>query len=292
MDLGHLRSFVCVAEELHFGRAARRLGMTQPPLSRQIQLLEARLEAVLLDRSRHGVALTAAGRAFLTEARVVLAASQRAVQAARRATEQRAGGVVTMGFFSSSTFAVLPRLIARARAELPDLEIVLLEMSGAAQLEALRVGRLDIGLVRPSRQMLDFQVRCIAREELVLALPMDHPLTARRRLALRDLQDQDLIGYSEEGPYMRGLVAQVLGAAGVKPRIVQSVAQAQTILSLVGTGMGVALLPSEVRNAGLANVVIRSVSISNSPAVELFGIWREDNGNPAVERLRGLLQPH
>ncbi|MCR0982362.1 LysR family transcriptional regulator [Roseomonas populi] len=290
MDLGHLRSFVCVAEELHFGRAARRLGMTQPPLSRQIQLLEARLGTVLLDRSRHGVALTAAGQAFLAEARAVLAASERAIQAAQRAREHRTGGVLKLGFFSASTYAFLPRLIARARAELPGTEIVLLEMSGAAQLEALRVGRLDIGLARPSQDMLTLSSRCVSKEELVLALPLDHPLGARRRLVLRDLQDQDFIGYSEEGPYMRALVAQALSVAGVTPRIVQSVAQAQTILSLVSVGMGVALVPSDARRMAFPNVTTRPITVPPGLTVELYGVWRADNGNPALQALQGLLQ--
>ena len=190
--------------------------------------------------------------------------------------EYRSGGMVKLGFFSASTYAFLPRLIALARAELPGTEIVLREMPGAAQLEALRVGRLDIGLVRPSQDMLTFSSRCVSREELVLALPLDHPLGARR-LVLRDLQDESFIGYSEEGPYMRGLVAQALSMAGVAPRIVQSVAQAQTILSLVSAGVGVALLPSDARKIGFENVVIRPIMVPSGLTVELFAVSKADS---------------
>ena len=289
LDLNHLRSFLALAEELHFGRAARRLNITQPPLSRQIQLLEAELGVRLLDRSRHSVSLTAAGRALLPEARALLGASERTAQLARQAAQGARGGTVTLGFIGASTYAFLPRLIRSARAELPETDIVLREMSGAAQLEALQVARLDIGLVRPFASPVSASSSCVMREGLALALPHGHPLAARRRPALSELEGEPFIMYSAEGPYMRALVSAVLSSAGVRPRVVQAVSQAHTILSLVSAGTGLALVPEEARNASFDNVTFRPVAASVRPEVELHAIWRPDNRNPALAPLRELL---
>lgn len=289
LDLTHLRSFVALAEELHFGRAARRLNMTQPPLSRQIQLLEAELGVRLLDRSRHAVALTAPGHAFLPEARALLSASERAAQVARRAMQSRGRGMVSLGFIGASTYAFLPRLVSQARTELPDTEIVLKEMDGATQLEALRVGRLDIGLVRPSSMPDAVSSSCVMREGLALALPLGHPLIAKRRLGLRDLAGERFIMYSKDGPYMHALLSNTFAAAGVQPCVVQAVSQAHTILSLVSAGTGLALVPEEARNASFDNVTFRPITIPSAPLIELHAAWRPDNANPALEPLHDLL---
>ncbi|MXP62240.1 LysR family transcriptional regulator [Roseomonas sp. M0104] len=290
LDLAHIRSFVALAEELHFGRAARRLNMTQPPLSRQIQLLEAELGVGLFDRSRHAVALTASGHAFLPEARALLGATERAAQVARRAAQGRGRGVVNLGFIGASTYAFLPRLIEHTRTELPDMEIVLKEMDGATQLEALRVGRLDIGLVRPFPMPDIVSSTCVMHEGLALALPLGHPLSTKRRVGLRDLNGEAFVMYSTDGPYMHALLSNTFAAAGVQPRVVQAVSQAHTILSLVGAGTGLALVPEEARNASFDSVTFRPIAIPAAPLVELHAIWRPDNANPALEPLRDLLR--
>ncbi|RVT97122.1 LysR family transcriptional regulator [Rhodovarius crocodyli] len=290
LDLTHLRSFVCVAEELHFGRAAERLGMTQPPLSRQIQLLEAGLRVTLLDRSRHAVALTPAGRAFLPEAKALLAASERAGQVARRAMQTGTGSVLRVGFFSATTYAYLPRLIAQARQELPDTDFVLREMNGVTQLEELRTGRLDIGLLRPGPGLSALANLRVFRGRLALAVPHGHPLGARPRLRLRDLHGVPFIGYSEEGPYMQELQAALFAEARVQPQWVQSAAHAQTILSLVSAGMGVALVPEEARNATFANVAFCAIAIPDAPAIELNAAWKPDNANPALAPMLALME--
>jgi DNA-binding transcriptional LysR family regulator len=290
LDLTHIRSFVALAEELHFGRAARRLNMTQPPLSRQIQLLEAELGVQLFDRSRHAVALTSPGHAFLPEARALLGATERAAQVARRAVQSRGRGTVNLGFIGASTYAFLPKLIDHARTELPDMEIVLKEIDGAAQLEAVRVGRLDIGLVRPFPLPDTVSSACVMREGLALALPPGHPLAAKRRLGLRDLSGEPFVMYSTDGPYMHALLSNTFAAAGVRPRVVQAVSQAHTILSLVSAGTGLALVPEEARNASFDTVTFRPIVIPSAPLVELHAIWRPDNANPALGPLRDLLR--
>jgi len=288
LDLTHVRSFIALAEELHFGQAARRLNMTQPPLSRQIRLLEEELGVRLFDRNSHAVALAAAGRAFLPEARALLAASEAAAAAARRAARTRSGGSVTLGFIGASTYAYLPRLVARARAELPDTELLLKEMSGAAQVEALTLGRIDLGLVRPLGGASPLMASCVMREELALAIPLGHRLAGRRRAPLRELEGEPFITYSAEGPYMRALLSNAFQAAGVRPKVVQAVSQAQTILSLVSAGLGLAIVPGEVRAASFDNVAFRAIDAFPAPSAELHAIWRPEDRNPVLAPLREL----
>ncbi len=289
LDLNHLQSFVAVAEELHFGRAARRLKMTQPPLSRHIQLLEAELGVRLLDRTSHSVALTPAGQTFLPEARALLSASERAAQLARQTAQTRGSGTLTVGFIGSSTYDYLPRILSRARAELPNTEFVLKEMLGSAQIDALQLGRIDVGLIRPSSSPLAYASSCVLREGLALALPHGHRLAAGRWPDLRDLEDEPFIMYSPDSPYMYALLSTAFAAAGIRPRVVQAVSQAQTILSLVSTGMGLALVPEDVRNACFNNVVVRPIASKPELVAELHAIWRPENRNPAVGPFRDLL---
>lgn len=289
LDPTHIRSFVTLAEELHFGRAAKRLNMTQPPLSRQIQLLERELGVRLLERTSHSVALSAAGRAFLPEARAVLAASENAARVARRAAQARGGGALAVGFIGASTYAFLPRMVSRARSELPEVALTLKEMTGAAQVEALALGRIDVGLVRPLPEPFAGLASCVMREDLALALPHEHPLAARRRPALRDLEGEPFIMYSPDGPYMHALLSSVFRAAGVRPRVVQALSEAQSILALVSTGMGLALVPAETRNACFDNVTFRPITVAPGATVELHAAWRPENRNPAMGPFRDLL---
>src|SRR5258708_10984993 len=179
-ELHQLRCFVVVAEELHFGRAAARLHMTQPPLSRQIQLLEQQLSAQLFERSSRSVKMTRAGRAFLAESRAILRLAENASLGARRVAHGDAG-TVTVGFTASSGYRFLPGLIATCRKRLPDVDLALKEMVTAEQIEALASGRLDVALMRPQSSNEDFESLCVAQEPLVAALPENHAL-ARGRL--------------------------------------------------------------------------------------------------------------
>lgn len=289
LDLNHLRSFVAVAEELHFGRAARRLGMTQPPLSRHIQLLEAGLGVRLLERTSHSVALTPAGQVFLPEARALLGASERASQLVRQAAQKHGSGTLTIGFIGSSTYDFLPSILSRARAELPNTELVLKEMLGSAQIDALQLGRIDLGLIRPSPSPLAYTSSCVLREGMALALPQGHPLTSGRWPSLHDLEGEPFIMYSPDSPYMHALLSTAFAAAGIRPRVVQAVSQAQTILSLVSTGMGLALVPEDTRKACFGDVVIRPIGSTPELAAELHAIWQPENRNPALGPFRDLL---
>ncbi|MES5487853.1 LysR family transcriptional regulator [Bradyrhizobium sp. INPA03-11B] len=287
IDFGQMRAFVAVADELNFGRAARRLNMTQPPLSRQIQLLESALHVKLLERTSRSVSLTAAGRAFLSEARMLLQQREHAIKAAREAASST-GGTLSIGFVGATTYGYLPWLATRVRDELPNVEITFQELTSRQQLDALRSGRIDLGLVRPIETEEPVRSASVFREGVALALPLNHPLAVRRRPELSHLEGQAFIMYSPDGPYMRSLLTSSFDANGIRPRVVQSMSQAQAILSLVSAGLGLAIVPEETRNACFDNVVFRPIKLGPSVFAELHAIWRSDNRNTALPRLREL----
>ena len=267
--VGQLRSFVAVATELHFGRAAKRLNMTQPPLSRQIQLLEQDLDVQLFIRTSRSVQLTPAGRAFLVEARALLQQSEAAKQAARRAVRTNSGSL-TVGFIGATTYGFLPRLVTKARTELPSIDLTFREMTTAEQIDALTFGRIDLGLSDLSRSAGDVPA-CVLREHLALALPLT-PLAVRRRPEAAPIDGEPFIMYSSEGRYMNELLTGAFRSAGIQPLYVQQMSHAQAILSLVSTGMGMAIVPEEARNACFDNVVFRPIQLGPGVAAELHAV--------------------
>jgi DNA-binding transcriptional LysR family regulator len=292
-ELSQLRCFVAVAEELHFGRAATRLHMTQPPLSRQIQLLEHQLGTQLLERSSRNVKLSRAGRSFLPEARTILRLSEAAALRARRVSQGEAGSV-TIGFTASSGYRFLPELIAVCRERLPDVDLTLKEMVTMEQVEALTAGRLDIALLRPPAAIEDFESRCVAREPLVAALPKTHVLARGRELKLGDFDHAPFVMYTPmEARYFHDMVVSTFSRAGVHPRYTQYTSQIHSILALVRAGLGLALVPEAAISLRFEGVVFRRVQkLQPARPVELFVAWKRDNDNPALQRilLDGVLQ--
>ncbi|GBD46937.1 LysR family transcriptional regulator [Methylopila sp. Yamaguchi] len=283
-EFTHLRCFVAVAEELHFGRAARRLNMTQPPLSRQIQLLEHLLEAKLFERSNRRVALTPSGRAFLPEARRLLQLAEGAAMSIRRIGVGEAG-TVTIGFTAASGYDFLPRIVRELRAELATVDLVLREAVTSAQLDALASGRLDIALVRPPVRRASFRSRIVLREPMILALPAGHPMAARDVIDLHDLGDEPVISYSPfEARYFHDLVLSLFGAAGVQPTITQHVSQIHSVLALVRIGLGLALVPEAAAKLRFDGVVHRPIRSPGEGMAQLAAVWRTDQENPAAER--------
>jgi DNA-binding transcriptional LysR family regulator len=281
-ELSQLRCFVAVAEELHFGHAAARLHMTQPPLSRQVQLLEHRLGVELLKRSSRAVRLTSAGRCFLPEARQILRLAESASLAVQRAARGESGNV-TMGFTAASGYGLMPVMIARCRERLPDIEVTLKEMVTTDQIEGLASGWLDLALLRPHSALGDFESRCVVREPLVAALPASHVLAHTRLPALTDFEGVPFVMYSPvESRYFHDLITGVLSVAGVKPEYIQYTSQIHSILALVAAGLGVSLVPAAATNLRFAGVVFRPLrKMRPSAPVELHLAWRRDNENPA-----------
>lgn len=285
-ELSQLRCFVVVAEELHFGRAAARLHMTQPPLSRQIQLLEHHVSAQLLERSSRSVRLTSAGRSFLPEARAILRLAESASLAARRVGRGEAG-TVTIGFTASSGYRFMPELIAACRKRLPDVELTLKEMVTMEQIDALASGRLDIALLRPHASIEDFESVRVVREPLVVALPETHPLANGRLPTLMDFDHAPVVMYSPiEARYFHDLVAGTFANAGVHPEYRQYTSQIHSMLALVRAGLGTALVPEAATSLRFDGVAFRSLRKARAARpVELFIAWKRDNDNPARQNV-------
>ncbi len=288
LNLIHLRAFVTVARELHFGRAAQKLNMTQPPLSRQIALLEDHLGARLLDRGGQAVRLTAAGRSFLIEAEDLLLHSSRVEQVLQRdASEQR--GNLILSFYSGAVYRLLPLIVARARQRLPGIQLRIEEMTARQTFAALEDGRIDMGLLRPIIIPDTCVGQAVYSEKLVVALPFDHPLARQTKLSLARLQGEPFIMYRDDAPYMNKLLTDLFQRHGFTPDIVQSHSQAHAILSLVSANLGVALLPEDVREANYRNVVLRPLVNDDGLAVEAHAVRLKRNQNPVLTPMLDLL---
>ena len=288
--LTQLTNFVAVAEELHFGRAAERMRMTQPPLSRQIQLLERDLGVRLLDRTNRSVRLTPAGRAFLNEARRILRQAQHATLAVQQVSAGEAGSI-TLGFTAASAYSMLDALLVTARTAVPGVEIVLREMVTRDQLEALSEHSLDLGLVRPPVTGPGLDSRVAVRERLLAALPSGHPLAeGEGPLAVEEFDGQDVLMYSPlEARYFYELLTGVFRSAGVVPVCTQYLSQVHSILALVDGGWGVALVPEAAARLRYAGVTFRELDTAVAEPVELALAWRKNNDNPALHALLGHL---
>lgn len=282
-ELSQLRCFIATAEELHFGRAAARLNMTQPPLSRQIQLLEHILGVSLLERTSRLVRLTPAGRVFLIEARRIVKLTESATLAARRVAKGDAGRI-SIGFTAVSGYRFIPQILTAARARLPNIECELHEMVTADQVEALLTGLIDIGFVRPPLERQEFDTRPVLAEPLLAALPSGDPLLDKARLELADLDQRPLIMYSREGSgYFHNMLIGLFDAAGVKPDYIQHVTQIHSMLGMVQAGLGAALVPAAGGELHFEDVQFRPITTVPERPVKLHMAWRSDNANPALQ---------
>jgi DNA-binding transcriptional LysR family regulator len=300
LELRQLRYFVTVAEELHFGKAALRLHMTQPPLSQTIQALEAQLGAPLFDRNRRGVALTAAGAALLPEARRLLAQAQELPQLVQRAASG-AMGKLSLAFVSSADYSVLPPFLRAYRAAYPQVQINLQEATSDLQLEELLNGRIDAGLLipptpaqLPERARAELDYLPVLREPLVLALPADLPAVKRKgAISLAKLMASTplplIIFPRAIAPALYDAVLGVFRDAGITPEIGQQAIQMQTIVSLVSANMGMALVPQSVSNLMRPGVEYRALS-DPTPLVETGLAWRRDHTSPVLQGFLDLLR--
>lgn len=282
MELRHLRYFIAVAEELHFGRAAERLGISQPPLSQQIQALEEEIGARLFERTNRRVELTDAGRLFLDESRQVLAQVDKAVLLARRAHLGELGEL-KIGFTSSAPFtSTIPSSIHAFRKAYPDVHLDLQEMSSRQVLKALLEESLQVGVIRPLALPDAVHWVELFRESLVAVLRADHPLAAGSEdgLAIAALAEEPFVFFPRS--YGTGLYDQVIALtrqAGFSPRIAQEASEAMTIIGLVSAGLGVSILPASFRRTRVDGVVYRTLSDPEATTA-VWLVRRQNEGSP------------
>ena len=281
-----LAAFIAVAEELHFGRAAERLNMTQPPLSRQIQKLERIVGTELLERDNRKVQLTPAGLAFLDEARRLLTLAGRAPATARRIASGRTG-ILRIGFTAASGYSVLGPLLEQISGIVPDVDIELQELVTGEQLDGLLTGELDLGLARPPFDARTFDSRLMSRESMVLAVPSGHPLAALDRdIGPEDFSHEALIMHSPtQARYFYDLVVRLLPID--HGNVVHTVSQIVTMVSLVAAKRGVAFVPESATALGINGVAFLPLAAGSTGQVELHALWNRRITNPA---LRLLLQ--
>ncbi|HEY9289663.1 MAG TPA: LysR substrate-binding domain-containing protein [Microlunatus sp.] len=284
-SLAQLRGFVAVADELHFGRAAQRLQMTQPPLTRQIQALERSIGVRLLDRDRE-VRLTPAGTAFLADARRVLALADAAPESARRAAAGEVG-TIRLGFTAIGAYAVLGSMLTLIHDQLPGVEVELHELVSEDQFAALATSRLDLGLVRPP-QPDGLSSLPVHAEDLVLAVPVDHELAAGvEPIRMTDVS-ADYIGYSPEGSrYLYDVCAALVSVQDFLGAEIAS--QFPTMLALVRAGRGVALIPRSCTAMRIDGVVYRELATPDTRTVRLDACWNPQSQDPVLHRVLPLL---
>ena len=282
MELRHLRYFVAVAEELNVSRAARRLHMAQPPLSLQIRQLESGLNVELFHRVRRRLLLSPAGQTMLIEARRLLANADQLTERVRAAACGQSSKL-SIGFVGTAMYDVLPAAVNHFRKRFPAVELGMLEISSAKQVQALHRERIDLGLLRPPVEDDAIEAEEIVRETLMVALPKGHPLGDKVGLTLQDLANESFLFCRQEvEPSLYNCYMRLTREAGFKPRIVQEMDHLQTQLGLVAIGMGICLVPSAVAYQHRRGVICRKI---HGPEIKLpkSAVWLRGRCSPQVQ---------
>lgn len=299
MEFRHLRYFLVLAEELHFGRAALRLGLTQPPLSLNIQQLEASVGARLFIRNSRGVMLTAAGQALVPSARALL---ERAGQVAREAREAAQGvtGRLQIGFAGTVLYRGLPQMLRAFGVAHPKLRLVLKELSSSDQLIDLMHDRLDLGFVHTTRVPAGFSQILVSSQPFVACLPVEHALARRKKLALAQLKGEPFAMVSRAvSPDYHERILGLCAHAGFSPEIRFELRHWLSVVSLVSQGLGVGLAPTALQAAGVPGAVFVPLD-APTPPYETHCLWKTQRengvlGTPALgaflEAVRGSAQP-
>jgi DNA-binding transcriptional LysR family regulator len=285
MELRKLRYFTVLAEELHFGRAAQRLHITQPPLSMAIQSLEEELQVRLFVRSPRRVTLTHAGGTFLEQARTLLARADDAVELARAADRGEVGRL-RVGFMSASIYTLLPPLLRDFAARYPGVKLELRELTMPQQFVLLRNGEIDVGFVRPPVEDAELDCETVLTEALVVALPRGHRLTKLRRIPARRLASESFVMFQRQpGLVLHHLVLRFCLQHGFTPRTVQEATQSHAVVGLVSAGIGVALVPDSIQSTRVRGVEYRPLQ-EKSPPVATALAWRREDASPALAAFR------
>lgn len=288
IELRHLRYFIAVAEELHFGRAAERLHMAQPPLSQQIRQLEEQLGFQLFHRTKRTVQLTEAGTVFLDRCQQLLLQFDQAIQDGQQASRGEIGKLA-IGFVSSTAYSVLPSMLHQFRRQVPGVALTLRELTTDQQVQWLRDKRIDVGFLRPPVDDPDFEMITVLREPLVVALPEQHPLAQIDPVPLRLLASEPFILFPRR--LATGLYDQIISLcqqANFSPRVVQEAIQIQTIISLVAAEMGIAIVPVSIQNLQRTGVAYRHLR-EPTPEAAIAVVWRHQDTSPTVRQFLNVV---
>lgn len=292
MDTRQLRHFVALAETLNYHKAAERLHMSQPPLSKSIRRLEEQLDVQLFERTRRGTVLTVAGNAALEEARRALFHTDQFGRIATAAARGEAG-TLRIGVIGSATYALMPHVMPVFRTRYPDVEVVLSESTTSRLLNQVEEGEVDAGLLRyPVVRTSNARITPIERDVFVAALPIDHPLARKRKLQLSDLASESFVLYSSTAvPGLHSTVVLACQQAGFIPRVAQEAVQVQTVVSLVESKLGIALVPSVAMRHGNPNIVFKPLHGPGSATeIGIALVWRPETETPATRRFRETLE--
>jgi DNA-binding transcriptional LysR family regulator len=284
VELRQLRYFLVIADEGNFSRAAERLRVSQPPLSTQIKSLEEELGVTLFNRSNRGVSLTAAGAVFAEEARAVLTRLEHAKNKALQ-TDRGDIGLLSIGFVSIADYSILPPTLKSFRTRFPRVEVELHELTTDAQVRELRAGRLDLGIGLAPVDEPDLEFEAVLHEELLLAIPASHH--AAKNAGPVDLhtlaRENFIIPPRELAPGLYDLILSHCRSFGFTPRITQHARQMQTVIGLVSSGMGIALVPSSLRNLKRTGVQYRQLR-GKAPVIDLGTLRVRGSDSPSRER--------
>jgi DNA-binding transcriptional LysR family regulator len=283
MEFRHLRSFLAVAEHLHFRRAAESIHLSEPALSVQIRALEEEIGTQLFIRDHRKTLLTPAGEVFLEEAREIVMRSDRALGRARRAALGQVG-ILRVGFVSTAAALLVPQLVLRFRELYPDVELELRNVLTADQVVQLGQRQLDVGLLRlPISANEEIETTIVHREPFVLLLPASHPLTGKRFLRLEHLRDSNFVMYARKrAPGFHDCMLGILNGAGFSPHVVQEASEMTTLVSLVAAGLGIAVAPSSIQLLHhVPGVVVRKLP-RKLPLSEIALAIRKDDTSPTT----------
>ncbi len=278
-----MRYFVTLAEELHFGRAAERLHIAQPPLSQQIRQLETELGFELFHRTKRKVELSEAGRVFLIEVQQIFRQLEQAIFLGRQVSRGEIGQLV-VGFVSSAAYNILPDILRNFRNHVSGVNLDLHELTTDEQLRWLQSGRIDVGFVRPPVNENTYESKIIFQESLAIALPQNHPLANQDKVSLSSLINEFFILFPRIlAPGLYDLIISFCQQVGFSPKVAQEAIQMQTIVSLVAAEIGVAIVPESLKNLRRTGVVYKFF-VEETPKVSIAMIWRKNDVSVVLDR--------
>ncbi|MED0660001.1 LysR substrate-binding domain-containing protein [Bacillus smithii] len=289
LELRHLKYFVTVAEELHFGKAAARLNMAQPPLSSQIRQLEEEIGVPLFHRTKRKVELTKEGQVFLEKVYLILKNLEDAIETVRMVNRGEIGEIA-IGFISSASYDILPAIIQHYRKKYPNIHIDLQQLTTEEQVKALHEGRIDVGILCHPIENDNVLFEVIRQEPMVIALPKDHPLARETSsINLNDLfNDPFIVTGRKANQRHYDTLIKLCYQAGFSPKVVQETKELSTVLSFVSSGMGVALVPASIQSIFKNKVIYRN--IRNHPYTTTALAWKSGNLSPTVRAFIELVK--